>query len=153
MRELKRGATFQLVMRPIDRKRFGLVVISDSSLGNAMAGGTALQADPATEKIDAQGGYLILFADRQLVDGGVGRFSLLGGKSHKLKRAARNSYLAEVIAVGDAVDVAQGLRGQIAEMLCGPTPRGAGMKLSGWLVPASVVTDSEDGHDRLNSDA
>ena len=86
-------------------KRFGLVVVSDSSLGNVMRDGTAMQSDPATEKIGTQGGYLIMSVDRELVDGGIGRFSLLEGKSHKLKRAARSSYAAEVIAVGDAVDV------------------------------------------------
>eukprot|EP00959_Pyramimonas_sp_CCMP1952_P216160 4521200-Pyramimonas_sp.AAC.1 len=82
-------------MRPIDFKRFGLAVVSDSSLGNVMSDGTALQSDLATEKIGTQAGFLILFADRALVDGGVGRFSLLEGKSHKLKRAARSSYAAE----------------------------------------------------------
>ena len=55
--------------------------------------------------------------------------------------------------MGDAVDVSQGIRDQIAEMLYGPVARGAGMKLSGWQVPMTVVTDSKDGHDRLNSDA
>eukprot|EP00959_Pyramimonas_sp_CCMP1952_P430413 9014723-Pyramimonas_sp.AAC.1 len=85
-----------------------------------MSDGTALQSDPATEKIGTQAGFLILFADRALVDGGAGRFSLLEGESHKLKRAARSSYAAEVISVGDAVDVAQGMRDQIAEMLYGP---------------------------------
>eukprot|EP00959_Pyramimonas_sp_CCMP1952_P366767 7681508-Pyramimonas_sp.AAC.1 len=38
-------------------------------------------------------------------------------------------------------------------MLHGPVAKGAGMKLSGWQVPKTVVTDSKDGHDRLNSDA
>eukprot|EP00959_Pyramimonas_sp_CCMP1952_P437075 9151289-Pyramimonas_sp.AAC.1 len=38
-------------------------------------------------------------------------------------------------------------------MLYGPVARGAGLKLSGWQVPMTVVTDSKDGHDRLNSDA
>ena len=91
LRELKRDSTFKVVMRPIDLLRFGPVAVSDSSLGNVMKDGTALQSDPATEKIGTQGGYLIMFADKELVDGGVGRFSLLEGKSHKLKRAARSS--------------------------------------------------------------
>ena len=115
--------------------------------------GTALQSAPATEKIGTQARFLVLFADSELVHGGVGRFSLLEGKSHKLKRAARSSYAAEVISVGDAVGVAQGVRDQIAEMLYGPVGRGAGMKLSGWQIPLTAVTDSKDGHDRLNSDA
>ena len=48
LRELNRDSTFKIVMRPIDIKRFGLVVVSDSSLGNVMKDGTALQSDPST---------------------------------------------------------------------------------------------------------
>eukprot|EP00959_Pyramimonas_sp_CCMP1952_P013056 276158-Pyramimonas_sp.AAC.1 len=140
-------------MRPIGIKWFGLVAVSDSSLGNAMKDAAALQSDPAAEKIGAQGGYLILHADKELVDGGVGRYSLLEGKGHKLKRAARSSYAAELVAVGDAVDVAQGLRDQMAEMSYGPVARGASMRLSRWQVLMAVSTDSKDWHDRLNSDA
>ena len=110
LRELKRDSFFKIVTRPIGFKKFRLAVVSDSSFGNAMSGGTALQSVPATEKIGAQGGYLIMSADGELADGGVGRFSLLEGKSHKLTRAARSSYAAEVISVGDAVNVAQGVR-------------------------------------------
>ena len=29
----------------------------------------------------------------------------------------------------------------------------ASVKMSGWQIPMTVVTDSKDGHDRLNSDA
>eukprot|EP00959_Pyramimonas_sp_CCMP1952_P378307 7924918-Pyramimonas_sp.AAC.1 len=61
-------------MRPIDFRRFGLVAVSDSSLGNVMNDGAVLQSDPAMEKIGTQGGYLIRFADKELVDGAVGRF-------------------------------------------------------------------------------
>eukprot|EP00959_Pyramimonas_sp_CCMP1952_P248748 5199601-Pyramimonas_sp.AAC.1 len=91
-------------MRPIDRRRFGLAAVSDRSLGNAMPDARALQPDPATEKIGAQGGCLIVFADMELVDGGVGRLALLESKSHELKKTARSFHAAEVISTGDAVD-------------------------------------------------
>ena len=118
-----------------------------------MPDGTSLPIDPVTQKVCTQGGFLILWADDSLVQGGMGRFSLLDGKSFKLKRAARSSYAAEVVAVGEVVDEAQGIRDQLAEMLYGRVPRGAAMKMSGWQVPLTLVTDSKDGHDRLNSDA
>ena len=137
----------------IDLRSGGLIVVSDSSLGNVMDDGTALVADPATKKVGTQGGYLILWGDEALVQGRLGRFSLLSGRSHKLTRAARSSYAAEVVAAGDGVDAAQGFRDQIAEMLYGPVPRGPGLRLSGWQVPMVLVTDSRDGHDRLTSDA
>ena len=88
-----------------------------------------------------------MFADLNLVRGGVGNFTLLEYQSFK------RSYAAEVVAVGEAVDEAQGIRDQIAEMLYGRTQRGPAMRLSGWQVPFTVVTDSKDGHDRLTSDA
>eukprot|EP00959_Pyramimonas_sp_CCMP1952_P402602 8436609-Pyramimonas_sp.AAC.1 len=38
-------------------------------------------------------------------------------------------------------------------MLYGPVEKGAGIKLSEGKVFVKVVSDSEDGHDRLDSDA
>ena len=64
LRELKRDSTLKIAMRPIVLLRFGLVAVSDSSLGNVTRDGTALQSDPATEKVGTQGGYLIMFADK-----------------------------------------------------------------------------------------
>ena len=52
-----------------------------------------------------------------------------------------------------AVDSAQGLRDQIAEMLYSPVQPRPQLLISGWQDPLSVVTDSRDAYDRLQSDA
>ena len=93
-----------------------------------------------------------MLGDRELVGGGVRRFSPLKCRSHKLKRAARSPHAAEVFAIG-AAGASQGARDQIVEMLYGPVARGAGMKLSYWQIPMTIVTDSKDRRDWRNSDA
>lgn len=64
----------------------GLLVVSDSSLGNAMLGGTSLLPDPVSQKVSTQAGYLLLWASASLLLGAVGQFSLTEGRFHKLKR-------------------------------------------------------------------
>ena len=87
-----------------------------------------------------------------MVNGRLGRFPLLRGQSRKLRRAALSAHAAEVVAADDGVDVTRRCRDQMADMLHGPVPCGHGMKLYDLQIQIAVVTDSQDGRDRLTRD-
>lgn len=72
-------------------------MVSDRSLGNVMADGTNLLPDPVSQELSTQAGHLLLWGGENLLKGQVGQFSLIEGRSHKLKRVARSSYAAEVM--------------------------------------------------------
>ena len=52
----------------------------------------------------SQGGYLLFFADKDLIDGKEAKLSIMDWKSWKLKRKVRSSLAAESQALADAVD-------------------------------------------------
>ena len=58
----------------------------------------------------SQGGYLLFFADRELLDGKEAKLSIMDWKSWKLKRKVRSSLAAESQALADAVDSLNYLR-------------------------------------------
>ena len=88
----------------------GLVCVSDASFGN-MPGGRS------------QSGSLILLADRDLIQGRVGRFSLLDWRSGRQKRARRSAFGAEALALSDTADRGDFARGLLREALVGGDPR------------------------------
>ena len=52
----------------------------------------------------SQGGYLLFFSDKDLLEGKEAKVSIMDWKSWKLKRKVRSSLAAESQAFADAVD-------------------------------------------------
>ena len=109
----------------------GLACVSDASFGN-MPGGRS------------QSGSFILLADRDLIQGRVGRFSLLVWRSGRQKRACRSTFGAETLALSDTADRGDFVRGLLHEALVGGDPRvseDAGLPLR-WVVDAKDLYDT-----------
>ena len=65
----------------------------------------------------SQGGYLIFFADRALLEGKNALMKILDWRSWKLKRVCRSSLAAETQAFTDAIDQLNWLRLFLADIL------------------------------------
>ena len=148
-REFKANPTFELKFRPVDPFNGGLMIVTDSSLGNVTGSGSG-EAAPL-EKVYSQACYYVLIADADLMSGRPGRFNVLDMRSHRLARVCRSSYASETLGAEEAFDIGQLCRGFLA------TARGYSMQkkdvdASLNSVPMHVVVDAKDVHDKANSD-
>ncbi|CAE7900532.1 dnaJ, partial [Symbiodinium necroappetens] len=148
-REFKSNPKFELKFRPVDPFAGGLMVVTDSSLGNVTSSGSA-EAAPL-EKVYSQACYYVLFADPSLMAGEVGAFNVLDMRSHRIPRVCRSSYAAEMLGTEEAFDVGQLCRGFLA-MARGLPLHGTTVDPSLNSVPLTVVVDAKDVHDKGNSD-
>ena len=133
----------------MDPNEGGLLVVTDSSLGNVTASG-ACKASPL-EKVCSQSCYFVLLADKQLMNGETGHFNILDMRSHRIPRVCRSSYVAETLGAQEAFDVGQLCRGFLASIR-GPPLHGKETDKSLNSVALTVVVDAKDVHDKANSD-
>ena len=99
--------------------------------------------------MSSQGGQITLLMEKQAVEGGKGRFSVLSWSSRKLKRVARSSTSAEVQMLGNGLDTHE-----FTTLAYMDTCRTAKMDLRDadrYLCqePSFVVSDSRNAYDGL----
>ena len=82
VKEFKRTSQFELIFRPIDFRRAGIVAVSDAALGNVQRSGAS--TGTPLEKVYSQAGYVIMIADEALVHGNCGSFNVLDSRSHRI---------------------------------------------------------------------
>ena len=143
-RELKATKDFELVFRPVNPLAGGVMVVTDSSLGNVTVTGSA-GATPL-EKVFSQSCYYVLLADEELMRGRPGSFNVLDMRSHRIPRVCRSSYAAETLGAEEAFDVGQLCRGFMASW----SFAAAAGRLNS--VGLTVVVDAKDVHGKANSD-
>ena len=88
--ELKNTSDTRLRILPIPLQSGIWMVFTDASLGNA-------------EGDKSQGGFLLAFVDKEIIDGQIGRLSINSWKSHRLRRAVKASLGAEALALDDGL--------------------------------------------------
>lgn len=86
-REIRKEADFVQTFRPIPLTTGGLIVVSESPLGNVMADGTSRLPGPVSHKVSTHAGYLLMWGDENLLKGQVSQLSLIEGRSYKLKES------------------------------------------------------------------
>ena len=148
-RELKATKDFELVFRPVNPFAGGVMVVTDSSLGNVTVTGSA--AATPLEKVFSQSCYYVLLADEELMRGRPGSFNVLDMRSHRIPRVCRSSYSAETLGAEEAFDVGQLCRGFMAS-LRGLSLQRQDVDRSLNSVGLTVVVDAKDVHDKANSD-
>ena len=148
-KEFKLTKHFELVFRPVNPLAGGLMVVTDSSLGNVTDTGSAAAA--ALEKVYSQSCYYVLLADENLMQGRPGSFNVLDMRSHRIPRVCRSSYAAETLGAEEAFDVGQLCRGFVAS-LRGLSLQRQDVDRSLNSVGLTVVVDAKDVHDKANSD-
>ena len=79
------------------------MVVTDASLGNVTKLGGA--DGSLLEKLYSQSAYSVLLADRDLLSGKEGSFTVIDARSHRLPRACRSTYSAELQGTEEAADV------------------------------------------------
>ena len=109
-----------------------IIAISDSSFASLQGG-------------RSQCGHFLLLGDEARARGDAGKFSVIQWRSGRQRRVARSTFGAEMLALADAVDGGDYLRGMLFEMMRGGDPRlgeteGLAMR---W------ATDSKDLYDAL----
>ena len=138
-----------LYFRPFDLSNCGVMVVTDSSLGNVKADGSA--GDESLEKLYSQSSYIVLLASEALMDGKTGCFSVIDSRSHRIGRVCRSTYGAELLGAEESFDIGQFIRGVVAEFQGLPV---LGRQVDHVLdsISMCVVTDAKDVYDRCSSD-
>ena len=149
VKEFKRTSQFELIFRPIDFRRAGIVAVSDAALGNVQRSGAS--SGTPLEKVYSQAGYVIMIADEALVHGNCGSFNVLDSRSHRIPRVCRSTYSAETLSAEEAIDTAQLCRGFLAS-LCGKSLHGRNVDTAINSIAMTAVVDAKDVHDKGNSD-
>lgn len=125
------------------------MVVADASLGNVTRAGSVTGS--VVEKVYSQSAYFVLLADKGLMDGREGRFSIIDARSHRLPRVCRSTYAAELLGTEEATDAGVFSRGMVASAFGYPMDRRGADEAAG-LIPMTVVTDAKDVFDKGTSD-
>ena len=149
VRKFKEHSDMALYFRPFDLSNCGVMVVTDSSLGNVKADGSA--GDESLEKLYSQSSYIVLLASEALMDGKTGCFSVIDSRSHRIGRVCRSTYGAELLGAEESFDIGQFIRGVVAEFQGLPV---LGRQVDHVLdsISMCVVTDAKDVYDRCSSD-
>ena len=149
VKKFKQHPNFAIYFRPFDLTGSGLMVVTDSSLGNVRQDGT--EEGSPLERTFSQSSYMVLLGDKQLMNGEVGNFSVLDARSHRISRVCRSTYAAELLGCEEAVDVGLFTRGIVAEFHGFPVlARNIDQVLE--VIPLTIVIDAKDVYDRGMSD-
>lgn len=116
LKRFKLNPEFSLMFRPMCLDDAGILVVTDSSLGNVQPDGSC--GDDAMKRTHAQSAYVVLLAEKTLMEGNTGKFCVLDGRSHRIQRVCRSTYGAEHLGAEEALDVGEFARGLWA-MVCG----------------------------------
>ena len=102
VKEFKATGDFALKFKAMNLQEAGIVVVSDASLGNVTR--TGGEGEKPMDRIYSQSCYCVLLAERALLQGGSGKFTVLDHRSHRLQRVCRSTFAAELLGVLLAVD-------------------------------------------------
>lgn len=109
VKRFKQDPDFASTFKPMELKGAGVMVVTDARLGNVTKAGGA--DGTVLEKVFSQSAYYVLLADRDLLAGKEGNFSVLDARSHRLPRVCRPTYGAELLGAKEAFDVGCFCRG------------------------------------------
>ncbi|OLQ05028.1 hypothetical protein AK812_SmicGene11763 [Symbiodinium microadriaticum] len=101
--ELKKTATVYLRILPSDLNKGIWMSISDASVGND------------AEK--SQGGFIIAYADREIMNGGLQSFSINSWKSHRVRRVVKASLGSEALAMDDGLAELEWVKAMFTEVV------------------------------------
>lgn len=73
--------------------------------------------DEPLERLYSQSCYFVLWAEKSLMDGNRGKFTVLDARSHRLARVCRSTFAAELLGAEESFDVGQFVRGHLAAVM------------------------------------
>ena len=149
LKEFQDTASFEMIFRPVNPEKGGIMVVTDAALGNVTLEGVS--DAPTLEKVYSQACYFVLLADEKLMSGSAGYFNVLDARSHRIPRVCRSSYAAETLSTEEGFDVGRLCRGFVATAL-GHDMYGKKSETAMDSVSMQVVVDAKDVHDKTNSD-
>ena len=133
-----------ITIRPIPAERVCIVVSSDAAWANA-------QDLEGSHK--SQAGYVVLSTDRSMLQGQEAIFSMIGWKSHTLKRRTVSTLSAETQGIVESAAVACWYRYLLAELFYKDLVTSAGIDWETMLEPLEfgIVTDAKSVYDALTN--
>lgn len=133
-----------ITIRNIPPESVCIVVSSDAAWANA-------QDLEGSHK--SQAGYVVLSTDRQMLQGQEATFSMIGWKSHTLKRRTVSTLSAETQGIVESAAVACWYRYLIAEMFYKDLVTSSGIDWETMLEPLEfgIVTDAKSVYDALTN--
>ena len=132
--ELQRTAKVFIRILPIELERGIWMSVSDASLAN--------------DDEKSQGGFIIAYVDRDILDGKLARTSIACWKSHKLRRVVKASLGSEALAMDDGLSELEWLRAMFSE-LCVPEAKVTDMSRYGHDESVVAVCQPECGDDTI----
>jgi len=148
--DAKASSDFEITYGPMDLENGGILVVTDSALGNVNVEGH--HVGDKDDQTHSQATYLIGYCDPGILDGKTGRFVPLDGRSHRLPRVTRSSYGGETMSFEEGVDAGQLLRGMLAELRGHPMNTTKHSQAGMDSVPCMCVVDAKDVHDKISKD-
>lgn len=149
VKAFKQHSDFCLRFKPMNLSNAGIMVVTDSSLGNVMKDGS-VGPDPLKRSY-SQSCYYVLIADEDLLAGKEGSFTVLDARSHRIDRVCRSTFAAELLGTEEGMDAGQFCRGYLAAIK-GFSLEGRRIDQSLNAIPMVIVTDAKDVYDKSNSD-
>ena len=149
VKKFKQSGDFGLTFRPMNLDGAGVMVVTDSSLGNVCKDGSVNGS--MKDKVYSQSSYVVLLGDAALMRGEEGTFNLLDARSHRLSRVCRSTYAAELLGTEEAFDAGQYCRGVLACMSGYPVETKYVDTVMN-VIPLTVVVDAKDVFDKASSD-
>ena len=144
LKEAKLYKDLGITIRPIPPEKVCIVVSSDAAWANA-------QDLDGSHK--SQAGYVVLSTDRSMLQGHEAVFSMIGWKSHTLKRRTVSTLSAETQGIVESAAVACWYRYLLAELFYKSLVTSNGIDWETMLEPLEfgVVTDAKSVYDALTS--
>ena len=131
IQELRSTSEAYLRIIPIPLEDGIWLVFSDASLGN--------------DGEKSQGGFLVAFCDRCILDGKIGRLSINSWKSHRLRRAVKASLGSEALALDDGLAELEWIKALFCEAVVPGTCVSDGTRYGGdETVAVGRVNDDGD---------
>ena len=149
LKRFKKHSQFELRFRPLKLEQCGIMVVTDSSLGNTNKDGG--DSGNILEKIYSQSCYYVLVADSDLLAGREGSFCVLDSRSHRLSRVCRSTFAAELLGAEEGMDAGMFCRGLLAIFKGFPVQERMQDEIL-EAVPFVQITDAKDLFDKGNSD-
>ena len=149
LKRFKDNPGFSLKFKPLNLADVGVMVLTDSSLGNVRANGSP--GEEPLERLYSQSCYFVLLAEKSLMEGKRGGFAVVDARSHRLPRVCRSTYAAELLGTEEGFDVGQFVRGHIAAIMGYPL-LSRNVDASTDSIGLTVVTDAKDVYDKGSSD-
>ena len=131
-----------ICIRPIPSQDLCIVVSSDAAWANA-------RDEEGEHK--SQAGYVVLACDRDMLQGHEAKFSMIGWKSHTLKRRTVSTLSAETQGIVESAAVACWYRYLLAEFFYRNLIKQEGVDWETMIEPLEfgVVTDAKSVYDAL----